>query len=27
VESRFGKAEAIPVDRVRQILAKYNVIQ
>jgi D-aminopeptidase len=27
VESRFGKAEAIPIDRVRQILAKYNVIQ
>jgi D-aminopeptidase len=26
VESRFGKAEAIPVDRVRQILRKYNVI-
>lgn len=25
VESRFGKAEAIPIDRVRQILAKYNV--
>jgi D-aminopeptidase len=25
VESRFGKAEAIPVERVRQILAKYNV--
>jgi D-aminopeptidase len=25
VESRLGKAEAIPLDRVRQILAKYNV--
>ena len=25
VESRYGKAEAIPIDRVRQILAKYNV--
>jgi D-aminopeptidase len=25
VESRFGKAEAIPVERVRQILSKYNV--
>lgn len=24
VESRFGKAEAIPVERVREILAKYN---
>jgi D-aminopeptidase len=24
IESRFGKAEAIPVDRVRQILQKYN---
>jgi D-aminopeptidase len=27
VESRFGKAEAIPIDRVRQILLKYNVIR
>jgi D-aminopeptidase len=26
-ESRFGKAEAIPIERVRQILRKYNVIQ
>ena len=25
VESRIGKAEAIPIDRVRQILSKYNV--
>jgi D-aminopeptidase len=25
VESRFGKAEAIPVDRVREILARYGV--
>jgi len=25
VESRFGKAEAIPVDKVRAILRKYNV--
>ena len=24
VESRFGKAEALPIDRVRQVLAKYN---
>jgi D-aminopeptidase len=27
VESRFGKAEAIPIDRLRQILMKYNVIR
>lgn len=27
VESRFGKAEAIPIDRVREILVKYNVIR
>jgi D-aminopeptidase len=27
VESRFGKAEAIPIDRVREILRKYNIIQ
>ena len=26
VESRFGKAEAIPLDRVRDILVKYNVV-
>jgi D-aminopeptidase len=26
VESKFGKADAIPVERVRQILRKYNVI-
>jgi D-aminopeptidase len=25
VESRFGKAEAIPVERVREILSKYNL--
>jgi D-aminopeptidase len=25
VESRFGKSEAIPIDRVREILRKYNV--
>ena len=25
VESRFGKADAIPIDRVRQILSKYTV--
>jgi D-aminopeptidase len=25
VESRFGKADALPVERVRQILAKYNL--
>ena len=27
VESRFGKAEGIPIDRVRQILLKYKVIR
>jgi D-aminopeptidase len=27
VESRFGKAEAIPIDRVQQILLKYNVVR
>jgi D-aminopeptidase len=27
VESKFGKAEAIPVDRVRQILRKYSVVR
>ena len=27
VESRFGKAEAIPIDRIRQVLQKYNVIR
>ena len=25
VESRFGKADALPVERVRQILSKYNL--
>ena len=24
VESRFGKAEAIPVERVREVLARYG---
>jgi D-aminopeptidase len=27
VESRFGKAEAIPIEKVREILRKYNVIR
>jgi D-aminopeptidase len=26
VESRYGKAEAIPVDRVREILGKHNIV-
>jgi D-aminopeptidase len=25
VESRFGKADALPIDRVRQVLGKYNI--
>jgi len=27
VESRFGKVEAIPIDRVREVLRKYNVVR
>jgi D-aminopeptidase len=27
VESRYGKAEAIPIARVREILRKYSVIR
>jgi D-aminopeptidase len=27
VSSRYGKAEAIPLDKLRQVLTKYNVVQ